>query len=184
LSKVVGGGNTLDINFVNERVGFALVGPQLNGEDIYKSTDGGENWFIIMASNSNYYTNMFFTDSLNGYVIGFSGKIIKTTNGGTSPVGIFTQTAEIPETFTLFQNYPNPFNPTTKINYKLRVTSYVKINVFDVLGKEVVTLVNQKQNAGSYEVDFDGSNQPSGIYFYSLELDKTKIDSRKMLLIK
>jgi hypothetical protein len=86
--------------------------------------------------------------------------------------------------YKLSQNYPNPFNPNTKINYELRVTNYVKLKIFDAHGKEVAALVNQRQNAGSYSVDFNGAGYPSGVYFYRLEADGNIIDSRRMILLK
>ena len=85
--------------------------------------------------------------------------------------------------YSLSQNYPNPFNPSTIINYHVAVSSFISLKVFDILGKEVATLVNQKQNAGSYSVDFNGSNLPSGIYFYKLEANNFSI-TKRMLLIK
>ncbi len=93
-----------------------------------------------------------------------------------------------PLTFELAQNYPNPFNPTTHIQYQLPKASDVKLTVFNVLGKEIVTLVNQKQNAGTYQLTWDGTNNAglqvsSGVYFYKIEAgDFTKIN--KMMFIK
>jgi hypothetical protein len=90
---------------------------------------------------------------------------------------------EIPETNTLLQNYPNPFNPVTVIRYSLHRNQEVSLKIFDVLGKEVATLVNQIQNAGFYEVDFDGKGFSGGIYFYRLAAgDYT--DSKRMVLLK
>ncbi|MBS1493405.1 MAG: T9SS type A sorting domain-containing protein [Bacteroidetes bacterium] len=97
---------------------------------------------------------------------------------------------EIPNTsstvsYKLYQNFPNPFNPTTKINYELKITNFVSLKVFDLLGQEVATLVNEKQNAGNYAVDFNSTdfNLPSGIYFYTLNAGKFN-ETRKMILIK
>ncbi len=81
------------------------------------------------------------------------------------------------------QNYPNPFNPFTKINYELRVTNYAKLVVYDVIGKEVVTLVNEKQSPGTYQVEFDAGSLTSGIYFYRLTSGDFT-DTRRMMLIK
>jgi hypothetical protein len=89
-----------------------------------------------------------------------------------------------PGKFELSQNYPNPFNPVTKINYQLRATNYVSLKVYDVLGNEVFDLVNEKQNAGYYEIDFDGSNFSSGVYFYKLAIDGNVIDTKRMVLLK
>ncbi|MBS1516372.1 MAG: T9SS type A sorting domain-containing protein [Bacteroidetes bacterium] len=87
--------------------------------------------------------------------------------------------------YELIQNYPNPFNPSTVIRYQLSVAGNVSLKVFDLLGKEVASLVNEKQIAGSYAVDFNSAefNLPSGIYFYTLSAGEFK-ETRKMVLIK
>jgi len=182
--KSCGGGSVIDINFVNERIGFALTGIYLNAYNIYKTTNGGENWFNILVSNSDDLTNVFFSDSLTGYSIGFSGKIIKTTNGGIEPVGIIPVETEIPISKNLFQNYPNPFNPITHLEFGISKLGFVSLKVYDMLGKEIKTLVNESKSAGRYIVEFDGSNLPSGIYFYRLNFDETKFETKKMLLLK
>lgn len=74
-----------------------------------------------------------------------------------------------PSSFALMQNYPNPFNPTTTIDYELRTSGFVTLSIFDMLGRELKTLVNKRQDAGKYSVDFDGRDLMSGIYFYSLK---------------
>ena len=85
--------------------------------------------------------------------------------------------------FNLFQNYPNPFNPTTKIKYEISKTGLVTLKVYDVLGREVATLVNEEKLSGSYEVEFDGSNLSSGVYFYRMRAGDF-IDTKKFVLIK
>ncbi len=90
---------------------------------------------------------------------------------------------ELPKQVTLGENYPNPFNPTTKINYQLPRTSDVTLQVYDVLGRQVATLVDQKQQAGSYTVSFDGKQLSSGVYFYRLNTENAS-KVRKMLLVK
>ena len=85
--------------------------------------------------------------------------------------------------FKLYQNYPNPFNPSTHISYQLQESVFVKLRVYDILGREVKTLVNKYQNAGNYSVQFDASNLPSGAYFYRLEAG-TYHDIKKLLLLK
>ncbi|MCL5030506.1 MAG: T9SS type A sorting domain-containing protein [Bacteroidetes bacterium] len=77
-------------------------------------------------------------------------------------------------------NYPNPFNPTTVIGYQLPVTGHVTLRVLDMLGREIVTLVNEEKQAGKYEVKFDGGGLASGIYFYQLITSKT---TRTMKLV-
>lgn len=91
--------------------------------------------------------------------------------------------AEIPSSFQLFQNYPNPFNPSTVISYQVSTVSYVTLKVYDILGREVATLVNGRQNTGSYTVAFDGSKLPSGGYFYRLNAG-TYTATRKMMVVK
>lgn len=89
----------------------------------------------------------------------------------------------IPSDFNLSQNYPNPFNPTTKIRYDLPEKGNVKLVVFDQLGRQVSELINGVKSAGSYEVEFNGSNLASGIYFYKLEV-AGQIFTKKMILVK
>jgi hypothetical protein len=86
--------------------------------------------------------------------------------------------------FELQQNYPNPFNPQTLISYSLQRTSSVTLRVYDVIGRVVATLVNnERKPAGDYEVSFDGTNQPSGIYFYRLQVEN-QVFTKKMTLLK
>ncbi len=86
-------------------------------------------------------------------------------------IGITTISTEIPEKFSLSQNYPNPFNPSTNIRYDLPKNGFVKLVVFDELGREIETLVNEKQTAGTYEATFNASKYSSGVYFYKLTTD-------------
>jgi len=94
----------------------------------------------------------------------------------------------IPTEYNLSQNYPNPFNPNTIINYQCSIrhggSNYVSLKVYDVLGNEVRTLVNENKPAGNYEIEFDGSRLSSGIYFYSLIIDGKLKDSKRMVLLK
>jgi len=85
--------------------------------------------------------------------------------------------------FRLSQNYPNPFNPITVIKYKIPGISFVTIKVYDVLGSEVTTLVNEEKPAGEYEVEFNGSELTSGIYFYQLKAGSF-VETKKMAFIK
>ena len=88
-----------------------------------------------------------------------------------------------PQNFNLSQNYPNPFNPVSKIKYSVAERGFVKLKVFNLLGKEIVTLVNESKLPGNYEVDFTAGNLPSGVYFYRLESGQFS-STRKMILIK
>jgi hypothetical protein len=101
----------------------------------------------------------------------------------TPTVGIKNISSDIPDKYELYQNYPNPFNPTTNIKYQLVKNVFVKLKIFDILGKEVATLVNQKQDAGIYIVDWNASSLSSGIYFYKIETGNFK-DIKRMTLVK
>jgi len=107
-----------------------------------------------------------------------SGVIIKIKSG--IPVEVeFSSVLE----YQLAQNYPNPFNPSTKISFSIAERSNVRLSVFNILGEQVATLVNEVKDAGSYKVEFNASNLPSGIYIYTLEAGRMK-SSKKMMLIK
>ncbi|MBE0570729.1 MAG: T9SS type A sorting domain-containing protein [Ignavibacteriaceae bacterium] len=91
--------------------------------------------------------------------------------------------SNIPTEYSLSQNYPNPFNPSTNIGFRISDRGYVSLKVFDILGNEVVTLVDEEKEPGVYEVQFDASNLSSGIYYYKL-VSGNFIETKKMVLIK
>ena len=94
-----------------------------------------------------------------------------------------TQTISVPLKYKLYQNYPNPFNPSTKINYSIPESGIVTIKIYDILGKEIQTLVNEFKQAGSYEAEFYGKDLPSGVYFVRMESGDFR-DIKRMVLIK
>jgi hypothetical protein len=126
--------------------------------------------------------------SIRALELSSNGKLGEVITGISNECNI-----EIPKSFTLFQNYPNPFNPTTHIKFDLKDNSFVKLTVYDILGREVKILVNEYRPAGSYDVEFsvrDGSASggnasklPSGIYFYKIQAG-IFVDVKKMLLIR
>ncbi|MFC2103117.1 T9SS type A sorting domain-containing protein [Bacteroidota bacterium] len=93
------------------------------------------------------------------------------------------QKTESPGSFQLYQNYPNPFNPITKIKYQIPKLSFVTLKVYDVLGNEIETLVNEQKPPGSYEINFNSSELTSGVYFYKLQANEF-ISTKKMVLLK
>ncbi|MFA7362038.1 MAG: T9SS type A sorting domain-containing protein [Candidatus Kapaibacterium sp.] len=99
------------------------------------------------------------------------------------PVGVGNENTTMPTVYSLSQNYPNPFNPTTKINFALPKQGLVTLKIYDILGREVRTLVNEVKAAGSYTVDFNASEFSSGVYFYRLQ-SQGFTDIKKMMLIK
>jgi photosystem II stability/assembly factor-like uncharacterized protein len=144
------------------------------------SYDSGNVWSTFPTTDNVVIYSVAFPDSLHGIAVGSGGVILKYA---PATVGINYLNSEIPESFILHQNYPNPFNPATKINYELRVTNYVLLKVFDILGNEISTIVIEKQNPGNYSYDFNGENFPSGVYFYKLTVgDYTAV--KRMVLLK
>jgi len=125
-----------------------------------------------------------FTGLINGQ--SRAGLAEVETNARISYYDIYgiIKLSEIAENFSLSQNYPNPFNPITSFKFQVSSLKFIKLTVFDVLGREVKILVKDKLNRGTYKIDFDGSNLSSGIYFYTLEADNKLIDSKKMVLLK
>jgi hypothetical protein len=117
------------------------------------------------------------------YITGQSNRDILTIKY-SQPTGVNPIKFETPSEFKLDQNYPNPFNPKTVINYQLPYSSEVRIKIYNVLGNEIETLVNEKQNSGSYSVTFDGSVYLSGVFLYRLEVDGNIIDTKRMILLK
>ena len=113
-----------------------------------------------------------------------------TTIHDTTSVGVENDKTKIPTVFGLDQNYPNPFNPATTINYSVPKAALVTIKVYDILGKEVATLVNEQKTAGNYEVQFDANRLSSGVYFYRMQanlsagLGQSFVQTKKLLLMK
>jgi len=91
---------------------------------------------------------------------------------------------EIPERFELFQNYPNPFNPQTTIAYQLTSPTKVKLNIYNMLGEKITSLISDKQPAGYYKIVWDATGYASGVYFYRLETDEGFVKSKRLILLK
>jgi hypothetical protein len=100
-----------------------------------------------------------------------------------SPTAVDVKETDYPLEYTLSQNYPNPFNPVTTIKYTVPHKSFITIKIFNVLGKEITTLVNDEKSPGVYELTWNAGNLPSGVYFYRLQ-NGSFIDTRKMILMK
>ncbi|MBL7128194.1 MAG: T9SS type A sorting domain-containing protein [Ignavibacteria bacterium] len=133
--------------------------------------------FGIIFSNAEEPPGYGSSNTLVGCVI--NGVVY----GDTTLSSIKQISSTTPERYTLYQNYPNPFNPVTKIKFDLRNPSQTKLIVYNTLGKEISTIVNEKLSAGSFEVSWDGNSYPSGVYFYTLLSGDFK-ETKKMLLLK
>ncbi len=155
------------------------------GDDglILCTVDAGETWVIDTDwLTPNKLNSVHIGGSSSGFGPGLAVGENKTALIYPIVVSVDAEPITI-EGFELFQNYPNPFNPTTIIKYHILELNYVTIKVYDVLGNEVETLVNDKKSAGSYDVGFDGTNLTSGIYFYQLRSgDYT--ETKKMILLR
>jgi hypothetical protein len=97
---------------------------------------------------------------------------------------IWEQGTNLPRRFALQQNFPNPFNPTTIINYELPITNYVELNIYNVIGQKVATLVLQQKNAGYHQVEWDAVGFASGVYYYRMSTSSGFVQARKLVLIR
>jgi len=177
--------NIYNIYFMDNDFGWACGDSGL----ILKTLNSGNLWRIDMINIGSEFNNIVFFNHNTGLCYGKGGTILKTTTGGAT--WYQNNSDFLPSSFSLSQNYPNPFNPTTSIKYQIKELSsphvlggdLVQIKVYDILGKEIETLVNEKQSPGTYEVTWDASAFPSGVYFYRLEAGDFK-QTNKMILIK
>jgi photosystem II stability/assembly factor-like uncharacterized protein len=169
---------------VSQQKVYAAGGTSNDGK-IYMTTNTGSSWVTQLTGVQAHFNGICFLNDTVGYAAGINGVIYKTTTGGITSVNSISNV--IPEYFSLSQNYPNPFNPSTKIKFDIPVVNgrdrSVKLLIYDILGREVSTLVNEQLKPGTYEVDWDGSNYASGIYFYSLETSEFT-ETKKMILMK
>lgn len=156
--------------------------------NIIRTTNGGTSWDSLVSGTDNSLYSVFFVNNNTGWTVGYAGTILKTTNGGGPGfvIGIEKTYSGIPSSFRLYQNYPNPFNNATKIRFSVFSESgkgnSTTLKIFDVSGKEVETLVNEELRAGAYEMNWDGSNYPSGVYFYRLSKGRSVLSQRMILL--
>jgi len=145
---------------------------------------GSHNWSTSAETVNNENTLIIHSARIASlYLQEFKARYLEA--GGTDNIVLVVNQVgnDVPKSFGLSQNYPNPFNPTTVIGYQLSTAGHVNLKVYDVLGREVITLVDQRQNAGYYNVTFNASGFSSGVYFYVLDAGG-KFYAEKMLLIK
>jgi photosystem II stability/assembly factor-like uncharacterized protein len=165
----------------------SLITGYAGGSDgkIFKTTDGGFNWHILQTQQFGlgYYVSIFaYTDSLV-WAVGGGGNIINTKNGGETIVNIKSPQNIENKDFTLVQNFPNPFNPATNIKVIINKSKFVKIIVYNHLGKEIKILSDKFLNSGEYSFKFDGNILPSGVYFYKI-ITNNFSETKKMILIR
>jgi len=154
-----------------------------SGYKFLLTTNRGETWVEFETPDSAVVYDLQFTDARNGYAVGENGVILKLD---PTLVGVEDEILS-PNEFILYQNYPNPFNPKTKISWQLPVGSWQTLKIFDVLGNEVSTLVNEYKPAGKHEIVFSPQlsigHLVSGIYFYQFKSDNF-FQIKKMIYLK
>lgn len=140
----------------------------------------GINWTSYTQTGTYYHLVMArATNNFNIWAVRSSGGISKYSY----PIGIIPISSELPDKYSISQNYPNPFNPSTTIRFVLPHSSFTILTIYDALGRDVTKLVNEKLSSGTYEVQWNGSNFPSGVYFYKLTAgDFAAV--RKLVLLK
>ena len=166
------------INFFDESNGMMT---SLGGA-ILITHDGGNTWEYSFSEGSTMYglqmtspTKAYISEFFGGAIIKYEELLTGNTYSGN----------EVPADYSLGQNYPNPFNPSTTIKFSLPKASTISLKVYDMAGREVASLFNNKElNAGTFEQRFNGSNLASGVYFYTLVADGQLIASKKMMLVK
>jgi hypothetical protein len=167
----------IKLKFPTFYVGYALG----DSNRVFRTTNAGYNWSAQNLDTAYRYNDLSFANAYTGFVVGQRGIVMRTTNGGATFINPIS--TETPSSYSLSQNYPNPFNPTTKIKFTMPKAGDAKVIVYDVMGREVQTLVNERLQPGTYEASFDGSTLNSGVYFYKLVTDGFT-ETKKMLMIK
>ncbi|HAY33266.1 MAG TPA: T9SS type A sorting domain-containing protein [Ignavibacteria bacterium] len=175
----------------------------------YGNCDG-----ISLDKYDNVYISTWSAQSVVRYDINFSGPPFPVVSGLSNPADIYVNKATdtlavpnasnntvtfhlldypsgvnlnqtgIPNSSVLYQNYPNPFNPETVIRFDLSESKFISLKIFDILGNEIASLLNEKKSTGNYEIKFDGSSLSGGVYFYRLSADGVSVDTKSMMLIK
>ncbi len=165
-----------------------------------RSTNGGNSWYDFVVSDrrfkpkpiiqSSFYQGDFIdiTSARNKlfpvWMADYTGIYqVWMTILDIDAIGVKQISTEVPKDFVLKQNYPNPFNPSTNIEFSVPNRGLVNLAIYNALGKEISNPVNNELNAGTYKVLFDGSNLPSGVYFYRLQT-KDFYTTKKMMLVK
>lgn len=168
---------------------FSIIGNTPNLQ--FSDPQNGKTYYVNDVYNDSTYEITFSGGSVNfsmglpaygSAVLIISDSVRKLTVPKLTSVGRHSDN-DIPSVFTLSQNYPNPFNPSTTIQYQIPVSGLVRLRVYDVLGREAASLVNEVQSAGTYRVQFQGSSFSSGVYFYTLTTGNNHL-MRRMLLLK
>ena len=147
---------------------------------IYVSTDNGNNW---VKSNSEFTNGYAFSDFTieNENIYTLNPRVYRNTLNNV--IGLEQLSTVTPKNYQLSQNYPNPFNPSTTIRFDVTKVQLIRLSVFDVLGKEIVVLVDEQLRSGTYAIDWNASGVATGVYFYTLSAEGYT-ETKKMMLLK
>jgi photosystem II stability/assembly factor-like uncharacterized protein len=174
------------VSFTDANTGTAVG----DGSTIVHTTDGGASWKLqssgraygLFNGEMSHLFGVSFTDASTGTAVGDLGTILRTNTGGLTFVKEL-RSRDIAPQLALHQNYPNPFNPSTTIKYELPKASDIRLSVYDILGREVYVLVNERREAGSYEVKFEAAGLSSGVYIYRLQAEDF-VQAKKFVVLK
>jgi len=179
--KVLAGysGDYKGLQFADDLQGWAVG----NAGIVASTVDGGVNWDVkALPHIGRNLQSVFLIDKNNGWVAGEGGAILRLwTDSATT--GVKLQPPSVPPAFTLYQNYPNPFNPIAQIRYSIPYKEHVLLKIFNVLGQDVATLMDEVQEPGEKSIEFHAGNLPSGVYYYNLAVPK-HFETKKMILCK
>jgi len=165
------------IEFINEHTGY--ITRYFN--TFYKTTDGGYNWNTYLTGCIGGVSDLLFVDSLYGWGVATMGNVIHTTNGGLTFIN--KELVLNPQKFILNQNYPNPFNSSTIIEFEIKKSGDISIEIFDITGKKIDEIINGYYTNGKYSIKYNAENLNSGIYFYRLKTETMNL-TKKFILIK
>ncbi|MCX6143082.1 MAG: YCF48-related protein [Ignavibacteriales bacterium] len=148
---------------------------------IFKSSNGGDTWIDQTLQTRRNINAIFFFDETHGFAVGDSGLVLHTTNGGLTGVG--DGGGSPPTNYMLEQNFPNPFNPSTNFVFRISIFGFVTLRIYDLLGKEVATLVSEVLPPGNYSRQWNAGGMPGGVYFYRLQAG-SYTETKRLLFLK
>jgi hypothetical protein len=150
---------------------------------IIRTGDGGLTWTAQVTGTTNLLYAITFAGADRGFAVGEGGTILGPSPGTVTSIQKESQNQVLPCEIVLAQNYPNPFNPSTAVSFQLSAVSDVALRIFDLLGREVATLVDGRMEAGTHKVVWNASGFASGGYFYRLQCGESVL-VRKLVLLK
>jgi photosystem II stability/assembly factor-like uncharacterized protein len=171
------------VRFRSPNLGWSVGGTAGDSLLIAATGNGGQTWNRYTSKIINTILEIFMLTDSVGWCVSNSGFIFKTTNGGGALTGIMYSGNSLPGKYRLGQNYPNPFNPVTHIEFSLPETGFSELKIYDIQGRELLTLAEQELKAGTYIAQWNASGYSSGVYFYKLT-SQNFTQTKKMVLIK